>query len=61
VLALSWRPILALLESSLGIVPLTPSPWLAGTEIVAGLAFMAAAGLAMGYFATPLPPASDHA
>jgi cell division protein FtsX len=60
-LALSWRPILALLESSLGIVPLTPSPWLAGTEIVAGLAFIAAAGLAMGYFATPLPPGSDHA
>ena len=61
VLSLAWRPVLAHLEDNLGIVSAHPSPLLASAEIVAGLAFMIAAGLAMGYFATPLPPTSDHA
>jgi hypothetical protein len=61
ILSLAWRPVVAHLEDSLGIVSAHPSPLLASAEIVAGLAFMIAAGLAMGYFATPLPPTSDHA
>ena len=59
-LGLGWRPLLARLESSLGIVGPYPQTALAGTEIATGLVLMAIAGLAMGYYATPLPRASDH-
>ena len=61
VLRLGWQPALARLEETLGLVaprPLTP---LAGGEILAGLACLTLAGLAMGYFATPLPSDADHA
>ena len=60
VLAFAWRPLIGRLEGSLGIVSSQPAPSLAGVEIAAGLALLVLAGLAMGYFATPLPPASDH-
>jgi cell division protein FtsX len=59
-LIFTWRPLLGRLESSLGIVTAPPSPPLAGVEIAVGLAAMVLAGLVMGYFAAPLPPAADH-
>jgi cell division protein FtsX len=60
-LRLAWPPILARLERALGIVGTLPSAPLAGTEILAGLGCMVLAGLAMGYFATPLPSDAEHA
>ena len=61
VLAVAWRPMQGRLERSLGIMTTLPSPPLAPTEIAAGLAVMVLIGLAMGYFAAPLPRAADHA
>jgi cell division protein FtsX len=60
-LRLGWRPALARLEDSLGIASARVATPLPGVEILAGLAFMLLAGLAMGYFATPLPADPDHA
>jgi cell division transport system permease protein len=60
-LALAWRPLLDRLERSLGVVATLPSAPLAPAEVAAGLAIMALAGLAMGYFATPVPRPADHA
>jgi cell division protein FtsX len=61
VLGLAWRPLLGRLERSLGVISTLPSASLAPAEIAAGLAVLMLAGLAMGYFATPLPRATDHA
>ncbi|MBN2574379.1 MAG: hypothetical protein JXP73_07425 [Deltaproteobacteria bacterium] len=61
ILASAWRPLLDRLEQSLGIASTLPLAPLAPAEIAAGLAIIALAGLAMGYFATPLPRAADHA
>jgi hypothetical protein len=60
-LRLGWRPVIAWLEGGLGIVGTGSSAPLAAGDILAGLACMTAAGLAMGYFATPLPSDGDHA
>ena len=61
ILALAWRPLLDRLERSLGVASAVPLAPLAPAEIVAGLAVIALAGLAMGYFATPLPRVGEHA
>jgi cell division protein FtsX len=61
VLALAWRPLLGRLERSLGIASMLPSSPLAPAEIAAGLLLLVTAGLAMGYFATPLAATHDHA
>lgn len=55
VLRLGWPPLLARLEEALGIVGTPAAAPLAVAEILPGLACMTLAGLAMGYFATPLP------
>ncbi len=60
-LRLGWQPLLARLEGALGIVGVQAAAPLAGAEILAGLACMTLAGLAMGYFATPLPSDAEHA
>jgi len=63
ILGLAWLPLLGRLERSLGIasMSLSTSQPLAPGEIVGGLLLLVAAGLAMGFFATPLPSGSDHA
>jgi cell division protein FtsX len=61
ILALAWQPFLGRLEEKLGIVASQPPVPLAGFEIASGLALLMLTGLAMGYFATPLPQTSDHA
>lgn len=58
-LRLLWPPLLARLEDGLGIVGIPAAAPLAAAEILAGLACMTLAGLAMGYFATPLPSDAD--
>lgn len=60
-LSVSWRPLLARLERSLGMVASTPLPGFGGIEIGAGLAVAFVLGLAMGYFATPLPRLDERA
>ena len=61
VLALGWQPLVSRLERSLGIVTNAPFPALGRADIAMGLAIVLLAGLAMGYFATPLPRAQDRA
>ncbi len=61
ILSLGWRPLVSRLERSLGITTNAPFPGLDRAEIAAGFAIMLFVGLAMGYFATPLPRAQDHA
>lgn len=60
-LTMGWRPLLAHLERGLGIVAPTPPPVLGGMEILVGLAVAFLLGLGLGYLATPLPKATDHA
>jgi cell division protein FtsX len=59
-LTLGWNPILARLESHLGVASDLGRLPLAGLELASGLVLLAIVGLAMGYFATPLPSTSDH-
>jgi len=54
-LRLAWRFALGHLEASLGIAVATPPPLLGGGEIIASLGLAFLLGLALGYFATPLP------
>jgi cell division protein FtsX len=62
VLRLGWQPLVGRLERSLGIVTSPPPfPFLAPSELVAGLVVVLLVGLVMGYFATPLPRAQDRA
>lgn len=61
VLSLAWYPLLGRLERSLGIASALPSTPLPLAEMAAGLLLLVAAGLAMGYFATPLPAEARHA
>jgi cell division protein FtsX len=60
VLRLGWRPLLARLEGSLGIVAAAPSPFLSATETVLGIAAVGLLGLGLGHFATPVPERDDH-
>jgi cell division protein FtsX len=60
-LTLGWRPLIGRLETSLGIASASPLPRLGLREIAAGLAFTLVVGLALGFFATPLPRPDDHA
>ena len=55
VLRLGWQPLVGRLERSLGIVTNPPFPFLDRSEVAAGVAMVLLVGLAMGYFATPLP------
>jgi cell division protein FtsX len=59
-LAFGWGPLLARLETHLGVASSQGVRPLGGTEVACGLLLMALAGLGMGYFATPLPSNSDH-
>jgi cell division protein FtsX len=61
VLALGWQPIVSRLERNLGIATSAPFPALGRAEIAMGFAVVMLVGLAMGYFATPLPRTSDRA
>ena len=61
VLALGWQPLVSRLERNLGIVTHPPFPSLGGAEIATGIAIVLLVGLAMGYFATPLPRTQDRA
>jgi cell division protein FtsX len=62
VLTVAWPLALGRLEQSLGVVSTQPLPGLPAAEIAVGLALTVLGGLAMGYFATPLPAhATDHA
>jgi len=61
VLALGWRPLVGRLERHLGIVTSSPFPSLGGAEVATGFAIVLLVGLAMGYFATPLPRTQDRA
>jgi cell division protein FtsX len=60
VLSLGWRPLVSRLERNLGIVTNPPLPFLNGAEIATGFALVLLVGLAMGYFATPLPRTQDR-
>ena len=60
-LRFAWRPLLSRLERSLGIVSTLAPPLLNPREVEIGLALVLLLGLFMGYFAAPLPRASDHA
>ena len=59
--ALSWRPLIGRLERALGIAAGATFPSLDLAEVAAGIAVILFAGLAMGYFATPLPRTQDGA
>lgn len=61
VLSLGWQPLVSRLERSLGIVTNAPCPALGHADIAMGFAVVLLAGLAMGYFATPLPRTQDRA
>lgn len=61
VLTLGWQPLISRLERNLGIVASAPFPALGHAELATGLAVVLLAGLAMGYFATPLPRTQDRA
>lgn len=61
ILAVGWRPLLARLERSLGIMAPVPLPSLSGFEILGGLAVVLLLGLGLGYFATPLSKVGEHA
>lgn len=60
-LTLAWPFALGRLEASLGVASPLPVPVLGATEIAIGLLLLGLGGLAMGYLATPLHPADDHA
>jgi hypothetical protein len=49
------------LERTLGITANAPFPSLDRAEVAAGMAMVLFVGLAMGYFATPLPRMQDGA
>jgi cell division protein FtsX len=59
-ITLAWRPLIHRLETSLGIAATTPLPRLGSAEIAVGLGFVVLLGLAMGFFATPLPQTDDR-
>jgi cell division protein FtsX len=61
ILALAWRPLVGRIERSLGLMANPPFPSLDGTELATGFAVVLLVGLAMGYFATPLPRHQHHA
>ncbi len=61
VLRLAWQPLVGRLERSLGMVANPPFPSLGRTELALGLAVVLVLGLAMGYYATPLPRMQDRA
>jgi hypothetical protein len=61
VLTLGWQPLVSRLERSLGIVTNTPFPALGRADMATGFAVVLLAGLAMGYFATPLHRTQDRA
>jgi cell division protein FtsX len=61
VLALGWQPFVSRLERNLGIVSAPPFPSLNRFEIATGFALVLLVGLAMGYFATPLPRTQGRA
>ncbi len=61
VLRLAWQPLVGRLEHSLGMVANPPFPFLSRTELALGLAAVLLIGLAMGYFAPPLPRMQDRA
>jgi cell division protein FtsX len=60
-LSLGWRPFVSLLERNLGIVSTSPFPALGRAEIAMGFVLVLLVGLAMGYFATPVPRTQDRA
>ena len=60
-LALAWRPLVHRLEASLGMVAATPLPRLGRSEMAVGIALVVLAGLALGFFATPIPQTDDDA
>lgn len=61
-LVVAWPFAVGRLEASLGVTSAQALPTLPGPEIAAGLLLTVVGGLAMGYFATPLPSrADDHA
>jgi cell division protein FtsX len=60
VLRVCWRPLLARLEGSLGIVAAAPSAVLSATETAIGIAAVSLLGLGLGYLAAPVPEADDH-
>jgi cell division protein FtsX len=61
VLALGWQPLVSRLERGLGIVTNAPFPAFSRADIALGFAVVLLAGLAMGYFATPLHGTQDRA
>ena len=60
-LRFGWRPLLSHVERSLGIVSTLPLPLLGLRDLGIGLAIVLLFGLVLGYFATPLARARDHA
>ena len=60
-LSLGWQPFVSRLERNLGIVSAPPFPSLDRAEVATGFALVLLVGLAMGYFATPLPRTQDRA
>jgi glycerol uptake facilitator-like aquaporin len=59
-LSLLWRPLVARIEHSLGILGTSPLPALGRAEVATGLAVLIAFGLALGCFATPVPQSDSH-
>jgi cell division protein FtsX len=59
-LDLAWRPLIHRLEMSLGMFAASPLPRLGRAEIAVGLGLAVFVGLAMGFFATPLPQIDDE-
>lgn len=60
-LTVAWPFALGRLEANLGVASPQPVPALGATEIAIGLGLLALGGLLMGYLATPLCTADDHA
>jgi hypothetical protein len=58
-LMVAWPFALGRLEASLGVTSPQALPVLPAPELAAGLLLTVLGGLAMGYFATPLPARSD--
>ncbi len=59
-LTLIWRPLIHRLETNLGVAAATPLPRLDSAEIAVGLGLAVLLGIALGFFATPLPQTDDH-
>jgi cell division protein FtsX len=59
-LAVFWRPLVARVERSLGMLGSSPLPTLGRAEVVTGLAVLVSLGLLLGYFATPVPEGNRH-